>query len=77
MKTAGTQAASRQNKCLSRSGSKPRLTSVAAPVSQVAEAVAQQAEEVRQAGGMSEAEVADFLDLYDRELVGYTYLEAV
>ena len=40
-------------------------------------AVAQQAEEVKQAGGMSEAEVADFLELYDRELVGYTYLEAI
>src|SRR5690606_13472429 len=40
-------------------------------------AVQAQAEEVRAAGGMSDAEIADFLELYDRELVGYTYLEAV
>ena len=40
-------------------------------------AVAAQAEEVREQGGMSEAEVAEFLETYDRELVGYTYLEAL
>ncbi|HZJ08311.1 MAG TPA: biosynthetic arginine decarboxylase [Trueperaceae bacterium] len=40
-------------------------------------AVQAQAEEVRATGGISDAEIADFLELYDRELVGYTYLEAV
>ena len=40
-------------------------------------AVHAQAEEVRAAGGMTEREMAEFLELYDRELVGYTYLEAV
>jgi arginine decarboxylase len=40
-------------------------------------AVHAQAEEVRARGGMTESEMAEFLELYDRELVGYTYLEAV
>ena len=40
-------------------------------------AVAQQAAEVQESGGMTEAEVAEFLETYDRELVGYTYLEAL
>lgn len=40
-------------------------------------AVAEQAEEVRAAGAMSAEEVSEFLELYDRELVGYTYLEAL
>ncbi len=40
-------------------------------------AVHAQAEEVRARGDMSEGEMAEFLELYDRELVGYTYLEAV
>jgi arginine decarboxylase len=40
-------------------------------------AVHAQAEEVRARGGMTEGEMAEFLELYDRELIGYTYLEAV
>ncbi len=40
-------------------------------------AVHAQAEEVRARGGLTEGEMAEFLELYDRELVGYTYLEAV
>ncbi len=40
-------------------------------------AVHTQAEEVRARGGMTEGEMAEFLELYDRELIGYTYLEAV
>lgn len=40
-------------------------------------AVSEQAEELRAEGALSAAEVADFLALYDRELVGYTYLEAL
>ncbi len=41
------------------------------------EAVALQAAEIRDAGGMTQAEVDEFLDVYGRELVGYTYLEAL
>ncbi len=40
-------------------------------------AVAQRASEVTAEGGLSEQEMAEFLALYDRELVGYTYLEAL
>lgn len=40
-------------------------------------AVSEQAEELRVKGELSADEVADFLALYDRELVGYTYLEAL
>ncbi|HLV11799.1 MAG TPA: biosynthetic arginine decarboxylase [Trueperaceae bacterium] len=40
-------------------------------------AVHAQAEEVRARGEMTEGEMAEFLELYDRELIGYTYLEAV
>ena len=40
-------------------------------------AVLAQAEEVRARGEMTEGEMAEFLELYDRELIGYTYLEAV
>ncbi len=40
-------------------------------------AVEQQAAEIREAGGLSDEEVAELLALYDRELVGYTYLEAL
>ena len=41
------------------------------------QAVSLQAAEIRDAGGMTEAEVEEFLEVYDRELVGYTYLEAL
>jgi len=41
------------------------------------EAVAARATEVRDEGGMTEAELQEFLEVYDRELVGYTYLEAL
>ena len=40
-------------------------------------AVLAQAEELRAAGGITDAEIGEFLELYDRELTGYTYLEAV
>lgn len=46
-------------------------------VSELHSAVEQQAAEIREAGGLSDDEVAEFLALYDRELVGYTYLEAL
>ena len=39
--------------------------------------VAEQAAEIREQGGMTVAEVEEFLEVYDRELVGYTYLEAL
>jgi len=41
------------------------------------EAVAKQAKEVHEQGDMTEGEVREFLEVYDRELVGYTYLEAL
>jgi len=40
-------------------------------------AVQRQAEELRAAGAISAEEVKEFLEMYDRELVGYTYLEAL
>ena len=40
-------------------------------------AVQRQAEELRAEGELSAEDVTQFLELYDRELVGYTYLEAL
>lgn len=40
-------------------------------------AVQRQAEGLRAAGAISAEEVKEFLEMYDRELVGYTYLEAL
>jgi len=40
-------------------------------------AVQRQAEELRVEGAISAEEVKEFLEMYDRELVGYTYLEAL
>lgn len=40
-------------------------------------AVQRQVEELRAAGTLDAEEVEEFLELYDRELVGYTYLEAM
>ncbi|MBX3141317.1 MAG: biosynthetic arginine decarboxylase [Trueperaceae bacterium] len=40
-------------------------------------AVQRQAEELRAEGVLDTDEVEEFLELYDRELVGYTYLEAM
>ncbi len=40
-------------------------------------AVLKQANEMRETGEMSDEEITEFLELYDRELTGYTYLEAV
>ncbi|MBW7916199.1 MAG: biosynthetic arginine decarboxylase, partial [Trueperaceae bacterium] len=40
-------------------------------------AVSRRAAELRAAGALSDAEVEELLQTYDRELVGYTYLEAL
>lgn len=40
-------------------------------------AVSRRAAELRAAGALTEAEVEELLQTYDRELVGYTYLEAL
>ncbi|MDT3683139.1 MAG: biosynthetic arginine decarboxylase [Trueperaceae bacterium] len=40
-------------------------------------ALQQQADELVQAGALTTEEVREFLEMYDRELVGYTYLEAL
>jgi len=40
-------------------------------------ALQQQADELVRAGSLTAEEVREFLEMYDRELVGYTYLEAL